>query len=154
MNRNTVLFTIAIMAIMIIASCKPKAQKEAEQLLERANTEFVNKQYSKALVTIDSLRKIYPTAIDVRKKALKLQQNIALKQTQEELALTDSALQAVTLNLKYLEAKVEKDKEELRATADELRLLTLTRLKRDSLQVCFDAQCAKIKYIHKKQKEI
>lgn len=154
MNRNTVLITIAIMATMIITSCKPKAQQEAELFLERANIEFKNNQYSKALLIIDSLRKVYPTAIEVRKQALKLQQSISLKQAQEELALTDSALQAVILNYNYLHAKVEKDKELLRATEEELRLLTLTRIKRDSLQVCFDEQCARIKYIHKKQKEI
>lgn len=153
--RYRILFcTVAVAAAMIFTSCKPKAQDEAEALLERANTEYAENQYDKALATIDSLRKIYPSAIDVRKKALRLYQVISLKQTQEQLALTDSALQAVTLNYNYLKTKVEKDKAELRATPEELELLTLTRMKRDSLQTQYDVQCKKIKYIHKKQKEI
>lgn len=151
MSKKIAIYIIAVMAVL--ASCKPEAQKEAELLLQRANTEYANKEYDKALRTIDSLRKIYPTAIEVRKQALKLKQTVSLKQTQEELGRTDSMLQAVTLDYNYLKTKVEKDREALRATAEELQMLTLTRMKRDSLQVCFDAQCAKIKYIMKKQKE-
>ena len=32
-------------------------------------------------------------------------------------------------------------------------MLTKTRVRRDSLQTRFDVLCAKIRYIHKKQKE-
>ena len=62
-------------------------------------------------------------------------------------------MQKVGLDYKYIKDKVEKDKAELRATAEELELLTRTKMKYDSLKVRFDMQCAKIKYIHKKQKE-
>lgn len=48
---------------------------------------------------------------------------------------------------------VERRKAALQATADDLQTLTLMRIKRDSLQTRFDVQCAKIKYIHKRQKE-
>ena len=41
----------------------------------------------------------------------------------------------------------------LRATAEELQMLNETKVRLDSLKVRFDMQCAKIKYIHKKQKE-
>ena len=50
--------------------------------------------------------------------------------------------------------KVERDKANLRATKEALEMLARTKQKRDSLQVRFDVQCAKIKYIHKKQKEV
>lgn len=138
----------------IMAACgENSAKAEADKLLEQAETEFDNKQYDKALSTIDSLRKVYPNAIETRKKALVMHQNIALKQAQADLAHTDSMMQAVTHNYNYQKAKVEKDKKELRATAEELQMLTLTKMKLDSLKVRFDVQCAKIKYIHKKQKE-
>lgn len=143
---------LALAAIM--AACgENSAKAEADKLLEQAETEFDNKQYDKALATIDSLRKVYPNAIETRKKALVMHQNIALKQAQADLAHTDSMMQAVTHNYNYQKAKVEKDKKELRATAEELQMLTLTKMKLDSLKVRFDVQCAKIKYIHKKQKE-
>ena len=130
-----------------------EAEAEAERLLERASAEFQDKQYAKALLTIDSLRHAYPDAIDARKQALKLYQDISLKQAQDDLARTDSALQAVKARYAVLKDSVEKKRASLTATEAELSELNLTRVKRDSLQVRFDTQCAKIKYIHRKQKE-
>lgn len=142
-----------MLAVMLMA-CSSNTQKEAEELLGLANGLFEQKAYEQALTTLDSLRKVFPGAIDTRKKALKLQQSIELKRSQEELALVDSMLQAVSHDFHYQLQKVEKDKRELRATADELTMLARTRLRRDSLQTRFEVLCAKIRYIHKKQKEL
>ena len=138
----------------VLMACGDNKQKEAEAMLSKANAQFEQGQYDRALITIDSLRKVYPSAIDTRKQALRLQQDIELKRSQEELALVDSALQAVKHDYEYQKQKVEKDKQELRATAEELTRLTKTRVRRDSLQTRFDVLCAKIRYIHKKQKEL
>ena len=121
--------------------------------LEEAEAMYNKKQYAEALLVLDSLRYIYPTAIHARHEALKLQQDIALKQAQQELALVDSALQAVNANYTYLQGKVEREKADLCVTPQALELLTRTRIKRDSLQTQFDVLCAKIKYINKKKKE-
>ena len=140
-----------ILGAILLASCSSNnAQRAAEEMLGKAEKYFGEGKYDRAKIAIDSLRKVYPNAVETRKKALKLYQNISLK---EDLAITDSALQAVTLDYKYIKDKVEKDKAELRATAEELEMLTKTKMKLDSLKVRFDMQCAKIKYIHKKQKE-
>lgn len=139
---------------MLTVSCGGSdAQQAAENMLEQAEKYFSEGSYDRAKIAIDSLRKVYPGAVETRKKALKLFQNISLKEAQEDLAVTDSALQAVTLDYKYIKDKVNRDKAELRATAEELETLTRTKMKLDSLKVRFDMQCAKIKYIHKKQKE-
>ena len=139
---------------MLTVSCGGSdAQQTAENMLEQAEKYFSEGSYDRAKIAIDSLRKVYPGAVETRKKALKLFQNISLKEAQEDLAVTDSALQAVTLDYKYIKDKVDRDKAELRATAEELETLTRTKMKLDSLKVRFDMQCAKIKYIHKKQKE-
>ena len=139
---------------MLTVSCGGSdAQQAAENMLEQAEKYFSEGSYDRAKIAIDSLRKVYPGAVETRKKALKLFQNISLKEAQEDLAITDSALQAVTLDYKYIKDKVDRDKAELRATAEELETLTRTKMKLDSLKVRFDMQCAKIKYIHKKQKE-
>lgn len=139
---------------MLTVSCGGSdAQQAAENMLEQAEKYFSEGSYDRAKIAIDSLRKVYPGAVETRKKALKLFQNISLKEAQEDLAVTDSALQAVTLDYKYIKDKVDRDKAELRATAEELETLTRTKMKLDSLKVRFDMQCAKIKYIHKKQKE-
>ncbi len=126
---------------------------KAEVMFEQAQTLFEHKQYQAALLTIDSLRHAYPNALEVRQKALTLYQNIALEQAQSELAKTDSALQSVQREYTLLEKQVTTDKAALKANAAELNQLTVTRMKRDSLQVQFDVECAKIKYIHKRQKQ-
>ena len=152
--KNTLILTIGMAATMALSSCSGNdAQKAAEDMLEQAEKYFSEGRYDRAKIAIDSLRKVYPGAVETRKKALTLFQSISLKEAQEDLAITDSALQAVTLDYKYIKDKVEKDKAELRATAEELEMLTKTKMKLDSLKVRFDMQCAKIKYIHKKQKE-
>ena len=146
-------FVWILLAAMLVA-CSDDKQKAAEQMLQKAGQQFEQKQYDRALITIDSLRKVYPGAIETRKQALILQQNIELKRSQEELAIVDSLLQVVKSDYETLKLKVEKDKQELRATPEELTMLTKTRVRRDSLQTRFEVLCAKIRYIHKKQKEL
>ena len=144
---------ILILLVVGLTACADSKQNEATMLLEKASQEFEQGQYGRALLSIDSLRKVYPNAIETRRQALKLYQDIELKRSQEELAWVDSALQAVKHDYDYQRAKVEKDKEQLRATAEELTMLTKTRMRRDSLQTRFNVLCGKIRYIHKKQKE-
>lgn len=148
--NKTVLIALAA---VLLSACRDSKQQAADSMLQRAGELFEHGQYDRALIVIDSLRQVYPGAIETRKKALTLQQNVELKRSQEELASVDSALQAVKHDYEYQRQKVEKDKQQLRATAEELTMLTKTRVRRDSLQTRFDALCAKIRYIHKKQKE-
>lgn len=129
------------------------AQREAAELLRMANECYEQGQYGKALAVIDSLRRVYPNALETRRKALSLYQSIALKEAQEDLARTDSMLQSITHDYVYQKTKVDKDRAELRATEQELQMLNETKVRMDSLKVRFDVQCAKIRYIHKKQKE-
>ena len=146
---------LSAMALLMLWSCGGnEAQKQAEAMLEKAGVCFEQGQYDEALTVIDSLRKVFPNAIDTRKKALKLYQDIELKKTQQELAVTDSLLQAVNHDYAYQQEKVERDKAALRATPEELTMLTLTRIKRDSLRTQTEVLGAKIRYIHKKQKEM
>ena len=152
--KNRLIITICVAAAVVMTACSSNdAQKSAEGMREKAEKYFSEGSYDRAKIAIDSLRKVYPGAVETRKKALKLFQDISLKEAQEDLALTDSIMQKVGLDYKSIKEKVEKDKDELRATAEELELLTRTKMKYDSLKVRFDMQCAKIKYIQKKQKE-
>lgn len=152
--KKNILATMALAAMFTLTSCDGNGSRQtAESLLEEAGQLFSDGDYDMALAKIDSLRKVFPNAIETRKKALALYQSISLKQAQEDLARTDSILQAVTHDYNYQKAKVEKDREMLRATEEELQMFNETKVKLDSLKVRFDMQCAKIKYIHKKQKE-
>ena len=92
--------------------------------------------------------------INRRKVELKLHQETELKRAQEELWLTDSLLQQVNAELEALQKQVEADKSALKATADELTLLTVTRMRRDSIRTQYEALGMKIRYIRKKQKEL
>lgn len=56
-------------------------------------------------------------------------------------------------DLNYQQEKVDRDKAALRATPEELTMLTRTRMKRDSLRTQCEVLGGKIRYIHKKQKE-
>lgn len=146
---------IAFLSITFAAliSCGDNSLKQAEALLSQASADFEQGRYEEARACIDSLRKAYPNAIDTRKKALQLYQDIELKKAQLELAEADSILQAVQRDYDYLQAKADKDKAALKATAEELTMLTRTRMKRDSLRTQCETLGAKIRYIHKKQRE-
>lgn len=91
--------------------------------------------------------------INRRKVELKLHQETELKRAQEELWLTDSLLQQANAELEALQKQVEADKSALKATADELTLLTTTRMRRDSIRTQYEALGMKIRYIRQKQKE-
>ena len=154
MKRKNIITIVALAASLCLTSYDGNGSRQkAEALLEEAGQLFSDGDYDRALAKIDSLRKVFPNAIETRKKALTLYQSISLKQAQEDLAHTDSILQELTHDYNYQKAKVDKDREMLRATAEELQMLNETRVRLDSLKVRFDMQCAKIKYIHKKQKE-
>ena len=91
--------------------------------------------------------------INRRKAALKEHQATELKRAQDELLLTDSLLQQANAELEALQKQVDEDKAALKATAEELTLLTRTRVRRDSIRTQYEALGMKIRYIRKKQKE-
>lgn len=141
-------------AAAAMAACTNSAQREAEKLLETAEYDFEHSRYDIALQTIDSLRRMYPSAVETRKKALDLYQRVSLKKAQDDLANTDKLLQVSIKEYERMKAIVDEHKTALKATAEELNALTLKRIERDSLQAQFDVLCAKIKYIHKKQESL
>lgn len=147
--------TLAIITILAVAisGCGNKNGAAAERLLNEAESQYASGHYGTALRMIDSLRRTYPKEIDVRKRALTLYQNAALRQAQDDLASTDSALQRAQSEYATMEASADSSAASLHTTPEELRTLAQKRKERDSLLTRFDVQCAKIKYIHKKQKE-
>ena len=142
------------MSAFLLSACGgTNKHQEAEDLLQQAQSLYEQGQYTAAKDCIISIRQNHPNAIDARKKALKLGWDIDLKVAQDELAITDSLLQLVQHDYERQQAKVEKDKAELRAMPEELTMLTKTRMKRDSLRTQCEVLGTKIRYIHKKQKE-
>ena len=150
------LFTaaLALCAMLVLTGCGENAmEKQARELLEQAKTEFKGGDYAKALATIDSLRKNCPEAIEARKQALRLYQEVELKRAQLTVEGVDTVLQRVEREYQDMKKTVDALREKSAATVEQLRAVNLMRVKRDSLQTVFDVECAKIKYIKKKMEE-
>ena len=140
--------------MLFLASCgENPIEKQAGEMLEKAQTEFKGGDYAKAIATIDSLRKKFPKAIEARKQALKLYQEVELKRAEIQVQNADTVLQRVEREYQELKSTVDQLRSKGEATAEQLRNVNLMRVKRDSLKTIFDVECAKIKYIKKKMEE-
>ena len=149
MKLRTLVILPAI-AITAICGCN-SAQKEAEKLLESANYDFVHGRYDIALASIDSLRKLYPIGIAVRKQALDLQQRLSLKKAQEEAEEADKMYQIANRDYEVMKKALERSGGNF--TQEEADELTRRRIERDSMKIRLDTQFAKIRYIHRRQME-
>ena len=127
--------------------------RELKALVTEMRESYAEGRDSACLAAIDTLRAKFPKAIAERKEALKLYQEASLRIAQKQLAYVDSALEAEKHIFRTMEKSVAAHKEAGIATAEELTALTRKRMLRDSLQTQFDVLCAKIKYIHKRQKQ-
>lgn len=136
-----------------LAGCAEKQDRELQALVTEMRESYAEGRDSACLAAIDTLRAKFPKAIAERKEALKLYQEASLRIAQKQLAYVDSALEAEKNIFRTMEKSVAAHKEKGIATAEELTALTRKRMLRDSLQTQFDVLCAKIKYIHKRQKQ-
>ena len=82
---------------------------------------------------------------------MKLHQDVELKIAQQELACTDSMLILANRELEARQQQVDAHKAALKATAEELTLLTKTRMRRDSIRTQYEALGMKIRYIRQKK---
>ena len=145
--------SLIIAAVLFLTGCGNNEKEQANQLIEAARTHFEQGALDAARADIDSLRKQFPNVVEARKAALQLHQEIELKAAQDELAATDSLLQIANRELDALQKQVDQHKKVLKATPEELTLLTTTRIRRDSIRTQFETLGAKIRYIRQKQKE-
>ena len=136
-----------------LAGCAEKQDRELKALVTEMRESYAEGRDSACLAAIDTLRAKFPKAIAERKEALKLYQEASLRIAQKQLAYVDSALETEKNIFQTMEKSVAAHKEAGIATAEELTALTRKRMLRDSLQTQFDVLCAKIKYIHKRQKQ-
>lgn len=127
-----------LFVLLGLASCKPSADEKAAPLVRQIDSLYREKEYVKTLNAIRRLRADHPQAVESRRKALKIWQEASLRMTQEDIARTDSALQAA-----------------VRAFEAETNIGRRNRLgvRRDSLQVRYDALCGMVRVIHRRQQE-
>ena len=134
--KKATLLTLAAMALM--ASCQKTEDEKAASLMNKIDSLYKAGNYQATLNAITRLRANHPKAVESREKALKIWQDASLKMTQAEIGRTDSALQAT-----IAQYGAEKD----------LYRNNMLRVKRDSLQVRYDALCGTVRVIHKRQAE-
>lgn len=125
------------MASLLVA-CKQSEDKKARALLQKIEHLYASGNYQAALDSIRRLRRDFPQAVESRRRALVLWQEASLKATQQDIARTDSALQAETA--RYQQAKT-------------LRERNFIGIKKDSLQIRYDALCGTVRVIHRRQRE-
>lgn len=134
--KKATLLTLAAMALM--ASCQKTEDEKAASLMNKIDSLYKAGNYQATLNAITRLRANHPKAVESREKALKIWQDASLKMTQAVIGRTDSALQAT-----IAQYGAEKD----------LYRKNMLRVKRDSLQVRYDALCGTVRVIHKRQAE-
>lgn len=127
---------LSLVAIALLSSCQKSEDEKATPLMNKIDSLYNAGNYQATLNAITQLRADHPKAIESRKKALKTWQDASLKMAQADIARTDSALQATTAQL-----AAEKD----------LYKKNMLGVKRDSLQVRYDALCGTVRVIHKRQ---
>lgn len=105
---------------------------EIEQLYEQGD-------YRTVLDSIESLRAKFPTAVAERHRALQLWQEASLRLAQQDIAITDSALQAVTSQMEAESRIYERN---------------MLGVKKDSLQARYEALIGVVRMIRKRMEEI
>ena len=132
------MLTIALVLAFVACTQRTTEDDKAAQLLEKI--EKLNREgaYAAALDSITSLRKQFPRAVNARRRALEIWQEASLKMTQDDIGRTDSALQAVTQQMKA-ETNIYKR--------------NMLGVKRDSLQARYEGLIGTVRVIHKKMEE-
>ena len=131
------ILTIILAAVLV--GCSESDEQKAERMLAQIDSLYEKGQYKEVLDSIVSLRTTYPSAINIRKKALRIWQNASLKIAQKDVAQTDVLLQET---LRMIESETD------------LRKANMLRMRRDSLQARYEAMCGVVKMIHMRQKEL
>ncbi len=132
--KKITLLTIA--AAALLTSCQKSEDQKAAPLMNKIDSLYKAGNYQATLNAITQLRANHPKAIESREKAIKIWQDASLKMTQADIARTDSALQATIAQY---------------GTEKDLYKKNMLGVKRDSLQVRYDALCGTVRVIHKRQ---
>lgn len=129
---------LLLLLLATLTACEQTADEKAEPLMAEIETLYEQGQYQLVLDSITSLRRQFPEAVEARKRALTLWQEASLKLTQADIARTDSALQVAIRQ--FNEART-------------IRERNFIGIRRDSLQIRYDALCGTVRVIHKRQQE-
>lgn len=130
---------IMFVAAIVLAGCRKEADERPSKLLAEIEQLCEAGRYQAALDSVVVLRSRFPKAIAERRRALRLWQEVSEKLAQEDIARTDSALQATTAQM-----------------ARETRIYERNMLgvRRDSLQARYEALIGEVRIIRKRMSEL
>ena len=128
-------FLIATVMVALTACQQKSDDDEAAQLLTEIETLYKQGEYRTALDSIESLRMRFPKSVEARRKALRLWQEASLKMAQQDIAVTDSALQATTAQMQAEQRIYERN---------------MLGVKKDSLQARYEALIGVVRMIRKR----
>lgn len=83
----------ALLALATVLTGCNGDEKQAAEVLQRAETAYASGDFSLAKLRIDSIRNFYPEAFEVRKAGIRLMQQIDLSEQQKTLVYLDSMMQ-------------------------------------------------------------
>ncbi|MGP1476778.1 MAG: hypothetical protein ACTTJK_04870 [Phocaeicola sp.] len=83
---------IILMLTLGLTACDNGDNQKAEEHLKKAEKALKTQHYSEAKLQIDTIRTLYPKAFDIRKKGVKLMQQIDLQEQQRNLIYLDSMM--------------------------------------------------------------
>lgn len=89
---------ILIVVVAVFAACS-SPEKKAEVLLTEARSAVAESRYDDARALVDSLRSAYPTAVEARREALKLENEFELADAKKCLEQTSEKLVSETERL-------------------------------------------------------
>ena len=128
-------FLIATVMVALTACQQKSDDDEAAQLLTEIETLYKQGEYRTALDSIESLRMRFPKSVEARRRALRLWQEASLKMAQQDIAVTDSALQATTAQMQAEQRIYERN---------------MLGVKKDSLQARYEALIGVVRMIRKR----
>lgn len=129
----------AVLLCCLTACQKKTVEDQPQQLFQEIEQLYEQGRYQATLDSIVSLRRRYPQAISERRQSLRLWQKASEKLAQEDIARTDSALQAVTAQMSRETRIYERN---------------MLGVKRDSLQARYEALIGEVRIIRKRMSEL
>ncbi len=136
--KTKIILLSAFVVLLTFVSCGDNDKEEVATLVAKIEQLYDEGRYQEALDSITSLRHRFPKAVEARRKALVVWQNASLKQAQEDIGRTDSALQATIAEMN---------------AAKTIRERNRIGMRRDSLQVRYDVLVGTVRVIHRRQSE-
>lgn len=106
-------YYIYALLLSLLSACTNNGEKEAEMHLQRAESAFNSRNYNEAKLQIDTIRTLYPKAFDARKAAIKLMQQVDLKEQERSIVYLDSMMLIKQAQFDSIKGSfiLEKDKE-------------------------------------------